>query len=169
MPRCPEIHGKRKQRVGNSRRGPSGALRSRLGHSRLARDPPASHRIATDLPSRAPRRVDNHADHGEDRRVALVELGRDHGQYELREVVANGPGAAPRSRSAELVELLRVAHDARRLVADHEQLRHTGILLWLSTLTVSLPSTRVDTPFCPCEAIKIRSEPALRAVSMIAS
>jgi len=34
-----------------------------------------------DLPSRAPRPVDNHADHGEDSRVALVELGRDHAQH----------------------------------------------------------------------------------------
>ena len=74
---------------------------------------------------------------------------------------------------------LRVAHDVRRLVADHEQLRHgarlphrqtsTGILLWVSTLTVSLPSTRADMPFRPWEAMKIRSQPPLRAVSMIAS
>src|SRR5262249_39361016 len=61
--------------------------------------------------------------------------------------------------------------DGRR---SHNGLRYartttTGILLWVSTLTVSLPSTTAETPRRPWEAITIASHPLFRAVSIIAS
>ena len=40
-------------------------------------------------------------------------------------------------------------------------------MLWVSTLTASLPSTIADIPRRPCEAITIKSHPLLTAVSMI--
>ena len=44
----------------------------------------------------------------------------------------------------------------------------TGILQWVRTLTVSLPSTIADMPWRPCEAMTIRSQSFDPAVSMIA-
>ena len=40
---------------------------------------------------------------------------------------------------------------------------------WVSTLVVSLPSTRPASPLRPCEAMTIASQPRSRAVLMIAS
>src|SRR6516225_4146899 len=45
----------------------------------------------------------------------------------------------------------------------------TGTVLWVSTFTVSLPSTIAETPRRPCEAITIASHPLALAVSMIAT
>src|SRR6516162_7920743 len=45
----------------------------------------------------------------------------------------------------------------------------TGMLLWVSTLTVSLPSTTAETPRRPWEAITIASHPLFLAVSIIVS
>ena len=53
-------------------------------------------------------------------------------------------------------------------ITDYRQ-TSTGILLCVSTLVVSLPSTSADIPLRPCDAMKIRSHPFCFAVSMIAS
>src|SRR5437868_12601132 len=45
----------------------------------------------------------------------------------------------------------------------------TGILQWVSTFTVSLPSTIAEMPRRPWDAIKIASHPASLAVSIMAS
>jgi hypothetical protein len=45
----------------------------------------------------------------------------------------------------------------------------TGVVLWVSTFTVSLPSTTAETPRRPCDAITIASHPLALAVSMIAT
>ena len=57
---------------------------------------------------------------------------------------------------------------------DSTLLRHArtttiGIVLWVSTLTVSLPSTIAETPLRPWEAIAIASHPLFLAVSIIVS
>ena len=44
----------------------------------------------------------------------------------------------------------------------------TGILQWVRTFTVSLPSAIAEMPWRPCEAITIRSQPFDPAVSIIA-
>jgi hypothetical protein len=45
----------------------------------------------------------------------------------------------------------------------------TGILQWVSTFTVSLPSTIAEMPRRPWDAIKIASHPVFLAVSIMAS
>ena len=45
----------------------------------------------------------------------------------------------------------------------------TGMVLWVSTFTVSLPSTIAETPRRPWDAIKIASHPVFIAVSIMAS
>ena len=44
----------------------------------------------------------------------------------------------------------------------------TGILEWVSTLTVSLPRMMAEMPWRPCDAMTIRSQPFDPAVSIIA-
>ena len=44
----------------------------------------------------------------------------------------------------------------------------TGILEWVSTLSVSLPRTIAEMPWRPCEAMTTRSHPFNSAVSIIA-
>lgn len=55
-----------------------------------------------------------------------------------------------------------------RLIGRHRQ-TSVGILLWVKTFTVSLPSTSAETPFRPWEAMTIRSQPRAIAVSIIAA
>jgi hypothetical protein len=43
----------------------------------------------------------------------------------------------------------------------------TGILEWVRTFAVSLPRSRLESPFLPCEAITIRSHFFFFAVAMI--
>ena len=50
---------------------------------------------------------------------------------------------------------------------DRQRKTRTGIPECVSTFTVSLPSTIAATPRRPCEAIMIRSQPCVWAVSMI--
>ena len=62
---------------------------------------------------------------------------------DLQDATKNAPGCCPRTTT-------------------------TGTALWVSTLTVSLPSTIAETPRRPCEAITMASHPSFFAVSIIA-
>src|SRR6516164_8997622 len=57
----------------------------------------------------------------------------------------------------------------RRMLLRYPRTTTTGMLLWVSTLTVSLPSTIAETPRRPWAAITIASHPLFLAVSIIVS
>src|SRR6516225_8973678 len=57
----------------------------------------------------------------------------------------------------------------RNMLLRYPRTTTTGVLLWVSTSTVSLPSTIAETPRRPWEAITIASHPFFLAVSIIAS
>src|SRR6516165_381540 len=82
------------------------------------------------------------------------------------------------SRPEELTQGMRVPNQEgsigkqglrqNTLRVAHQRYTSTGIVLWVSTLTVSLPSTMAETPRRPCEAMTIASHPCFFAVSIIA-
>ena len=64
---------------------------------------------------------------------------------------------------------LRCQEAAKKAPGRCPRTTTTGIRLWVSTLTVSLPSTIAETPRRPCEAMTTASHPNFFAVLMIAS
>jgi hypothetical protein len=56
----------------------------------------------------------------------------------------------------------------RFALLDGQRHTSTGILLWVRTFAVSLPSSSADSPRLPCEAMTMRSHLFERAVPMIA-
>ncbi len=89
------------------------------------------------------------------------------------------PGSAPAQKREDWGEfswLESVSNDGWRLFwqlsenrLHYARITTTGILQWVSTFTVSLPSTIAEMPRRPWDAIKIASHPVFLAVSIMAS
>ena len=71
--------------------------------------------------------------------------------------------------NASIVALRAGRRAAPRVDAGAQRYTRTGIFEWVSTFWVSLPSSRPLIPRRPCEPMKIRSQPAFSAASMMAS
>src|SRR6185295_5039273 len=115
---------------------------------------------------RAPRRLDHQS----------VAVGVDSRHVDVAQVVVERGHCRCLATWAQAKEAtLMGGHPLRRIppgrcVVDVDQRQtRTGILLWIRTLWVSLPSTRPATPLRPCEAMRIRSPPSGVAVSMMPS